>query len=331
MEFIITALLLILMVGACQSANQQRFFRTFYLAENRALLNQVFQWKIASSTAICGRDCSMDLQCVSFNYHIMKRICALNNASRAHSPDELIKMQGSVYYDQDVNNPTFSASSIKYHSSCMMLYQAGYRYNGVFTIFPTSLTDELQVYCDMETDGGGWIVVQRRQDGSADFNRTWADYQTGFGDLKNEFWFGNDILRDLTGSGQWQLRIDLEDWQSNTSWASYGQFAVGLTGGNYRLQVGLYDESSSAGDSMAYSNGHPFSTKDRDNDKFPEEQCAVDFHGGWWFDVCHHANLNGYYYQQPDVKVKGEGLIWFHWTGLYYSLKTCSMKLRQVV
>ncbi len=60
-------------------------------------------------------------------------------------------------------------------------------------------------------------MFQRRQDGSVDFYRTWAEYQSGFGDLQNEFWLGNDILRDLTGSGQWQLRVDMEDWESNTA------------------------------------------------------------------------------------------------------------------
>ena len=45
-------------------------------------------------------------------------------------------------------------------------------------------------YCDAVTDGGGWLVVQRRQDGSVDFNRGWTDYEEGFGSLTGKFWYG---------------------------------------------------------------------------------------------------------------------------------------------
>ena len=45
-------------------------------------------------------------------------------------------------------------------------------------------------YCDGVTAGGGWLVVQRRHDGSVDFNRGWIDYEDGFGSLTGEFWYG---------------------------------------------------------------------------------------------------------------------------------------------
>ena len=44
------------------------------------------------------------------------------------------------------------------------------------------------VFCDIQTADGGWTVIQRRKDGSLDFNRPWSDYEKGFGDLNGEFW-----------------------------------------------------------------------------------------------------------------------------------------------
>ena len=53
----------------------------------------------------------------------------------------------------------------------------------------TFITDD--IYCDMTTDGGGWIVVQRnKKDSTVDFNKNWIDYEKGFGDLNTEFWYG---------------------------------------------------------------------------------------------------------------------------------------------
>lgn len=73
------------------------------------------------------------------------------------------------------------------------------RHSGVYTLKNfCGYNFSVQSYCDTITDGGGWIVIQRRQDGSVDFNRFWWEYEVGFGKLTGEFWFGLKALHCLT-------------------------------------------------------------------------------------------------------------------------------------
>ncbi|XP_033150723.1 fibroleukin-like [Drosophila busckii] len=57
--------------------------------------------------------------------------------------------------------------------------------------------EAFQVPCDSKFAGPGWAVIQRRVDGSVNFNRTWEEYRNGFGDLRGSFWLGLERLHQM--------------------------------------------------------------------------------------------------------------------------------------
>ena len=122
--------------------------------------------------------------------------------------------------------------------NCAQVHQSGYRSSGLYKIDPDGL-GEFQVFCDLETDGGGWTVLQKRQDGSVDFYRGWHDYKHGFGFLNGEFWLGLDKIHRLTKSGNHKLRFDLE-LHHETAFAEYSFFAVSNETEQYKLSVAGY-------------------------------------------------------------------------------------------
>ncbi|XP_060580116.1 angiopoietin-related protein 7-like [Ruditapes philippinarum] len=186
------------------------------------------------------------------------------------------------------------------------------------------LRQGFEVYCDQTTDGGGWMVFQRRLNGKTDFYRNWTEYRNGFGDLNGEFWLGNNHLSLLTSDGEHELQIEIEDFEGNSAYAKYSKFKIYPEEDNYKLEVTGY--SGTAGDSLEYHNGAMFSTYDRDQDE-SSSNCAENWHGAWWYKSCHHSNLNGKYYNQPG-KIGSSGITWFHWKNTHYSLKKVEMKFR---
>ena len=120
-------------------------------------------------------------------------------------------------------------------------------------------------YCDtISGGGGGWLVVQRRQDGSVEFNRGWVEYKDGFGSLTSEFWYGLRPFHCLTNQGQWEMRIDLTLTDGTKSYLSYSSFRVGPASSDYRLSISGYKEIASSDPFTDYNlNGIPFIANDR--------------------------------------------------------------------
>lgn len=152
-----------------------------------------------------------------------------------------------------------------------------------------------EVLCDVQTDGGGWIVIQRRSKGDVDFKKSWNEYREGFGDFTGDFWLGLDAIHKLTSEFSYQLRIDMRTTESEQLYAQFNQFKVAGEDKSYFLTVGDYEGTSGDRDpyGMKYHNNLPFTTFDRDNDGMPGNNCAEMLKGGWWYKSCTAVNING--------------------------------------
>uniref|UniRef100_H2ZHZ7 Fibrinogen C-terminal domain-containing protein n=1 Tax=Ciona savignyi TaxID=51511 RepID=H2ZHZ7_CIOSA len=207
-------------------------------------------------------------------------------------------------------------------TSCKEALRFGLNESGIQLICNPANQQNLKVYCDQTTDNGGWLVFQRRTDGSEDFYRTWIEYQGMFGNLSNEFWLGNENLHALTRSGKYELRIELENWENKKKFAKYSSFSIGSAQEKYSLNVSGY---AGTADSLSYHNGRPFTTKDVDNDS-DRRNCAVQYHGAWWYGSCQYSNLNGEYLNDQTLSTRAAS--WSHFHSRKYSLKFIEMKFR---
>ena len=201
------------------------------------------------------------------------------------------------------------------------------RDSGIYAIPNVCRDDHLEAeaYCDTINGGGGWLVVQRRQDGTEDFNRTWVEYEDGFGKLTGEFWYGLRALHCLTGQGGWEMRMDLKLSNGTKVFLHYERFIVASARDKYKLTVGGFQGTTT--DPMAHHNGLEFTTKDYKNNQ-NSGNCAIYSgptkpHGGWWYKVyhsCWHVNPNNFYTQTWGIYLNG----------VWHTLPFVEMKIRPV-
>ncbi|XP_006868934.1 PREDICTED: angiopoietin-related protein 4 [Chrysochloris asiatica] len=225
--------------------------------------------------------------------------------------------------------PAHNASRLhRLPRDCQELFEEGERQSGLFQIQPQGSPPFL-VNCQMTSDGG-WTVIQRRQDGSVDFDRSWEAYKAGFGDPQGEFWLGLEKVHRITGGHGGRLAVQLQDWEGN---AESLQFPVQLGGEDtaYTLQLTAPVASKLGATAIAPSGlSLPFSTWDQDHDLRGDKNCAKTLSGGWWFGTCSHSNLNGHYFHSipRQRQERKKGIFWKTWRGRYYPLQATTILIQ---
>uniref|UniRef100_A0A6B0V642 Putative ixoderin b5 n=1 Tax=Ixodes ricinus TaxID=34613 RepID=A0A6B0V642_IXORI len=203
-----------------------------------------------------------------------------------------------------------------------------------YKIYP--LNDPVEVLCDMTSDGGGWTVIQSRNDYEVydnNFEKEFGEYERGFTTKPGgAFWIGLDNLHALTSfsNNKQALRIELTRTKGQTPTVLvYHKFQVGSKAKNYKLTIDEYDGPKGY-DALSYHNGAEFTIKKSMTESPDRDRCSARLSGGWWFKECNTANLNGRKFTYHS-STRALGITW-HIEGkdesYFYSYHKVEMKIR---
>uniref|UniRef100_A0A6P7GS36 Microfibril-associated glycoprotein 4-like n=1 Tax=Diabrotica virgifera virgifera TaxID=50390 RepID=A0A6P7GS36_DIAVI len=220
-------------------------------------------------------------------------------------------------------------------TNCKEILDSGETVSKKYIIYPKGSNISVEVYCDMDTRGGGWTVIQRRFNGAVDFYRDWREYRIGFGTIPGERWIGLENIYHLTAHETNQLLVELTDKDGVKAYALYDAFAIGSEVDGYRLNT-LQGYSGDAGDSLSHHVGQKFTTKDLDLDSFDFGNCAELYLGAWWYNDCfkYGSNLNGKFRNMQLLPTEEypyrnwQGIIWSTFKRNGYFLSETRMLVR---
>ncbi|KAJ8033074.1 Angiopoietin-related protein 1 [Holothuria leucospilota] len=286
---------------------------------------------------LVNSDCSVEYTCLN---QTLTENSAYNCDPNAEC--KVVSQTRRCYCNEGFDGSGESCMTI--FAGCLEAYNAGHRENGVYTILPSGWSGlPFKTSCNMEIDGGGWTVFQRRSDGSGDFYRNWESYKQGFGNVSNEYWLGNEKLHYITSQRSHMVRIDVITSDGALLYDKYTTFAIQSESRGYRVSS-LGTHSGDGGEGFHRIQGESFSTYDRDNDGWSSYNCAENHRGAWWYSnnwihcypdhhcnywseagscrhICTRANPNGEYNGGQGVNI-----FWYDYGPCY--VKSIEMKIR---
>ena len=203
--------------------------------------------------------------------------------------------------------------------SCMSWYRSGARVDGVYKV-EIRVGMFRQVYCIMESYGGGWMAFSRRYNGSVIFKgRMWKNYKNGFGEATGEYWLGNDILHLVTQSMKHELMVHAESFDvGEICSAKLRNFRIGAESVSFEMDHDGQVPGSGCGIPFLRFRPRKFSTNYKDNDFKDNDNCAAGMGSGWWYNACSNDQMNGHYYTPAEWNLMDNsppyrGIYWGKW------------------
>ncbi|XP_025112885.1 tenascin-like isoform X2 [Pomacea canaliculata] len=219
----------------CRPDDMQDSFTEY---PDSALRENLIDRRDGLTVEACKGRCQTNKHCLTFDFKASGGLCRLHNVTAHESPSDWSPKtsKGWTHYQKSCKS-TFASHDNWYnllcnsrvdchhpHSDCLSgrcLCDSGLYFSqerkecvfarycvdlvgtgaksGVYTIWLPYYNGPLRVWCDMDTAGGGWLVIQRHHyyvynpDEFVDFNRNFEQYEQGFGNISGEFWLGDGL------------------------------------------------------------------------------------------------------------------------------------------
>lgn len=165
-------------------------------------------------------------------------------------------------------------------------YGKGYHY--VTLEININGTEFINLYCIISKKSSDALILANN--GSGDFNRSWEQYLTGFGNTYYNTWLGLRNIYLLNRAGYKKLSVDLTFGTNKHARREYSGFLLMNSSQNYRLthgsSKGVKRADLSLRSCITPLQNTDFSTWDMDNDADAEKNCASLNGAGWWYKDC---------------------------------------------
>jgi hypothetical protein len=154
---------------------------------------------------------------------------------------------------------------------------------GTAWIKPSGFDVAKQVWCNFDH---GVTYIQIRKFGNVNFNRSYAEYENGFGDANGDYWLGNKYAHIVSNLRSFTIGITVMK-SGSYAMVYYYDFVVLDSISKYAVQ---YSSGSSSSASYPLAAGQPFQAYDT------VSACAQSLGCGWWFtSTCSSGSPNGPY------------------------------------